>query len=70
MPSRAARSTRRSNGSKQGLRPLADGRATDERGGKPRRYFTVTPAGLKALRSTHAAFASLARGLDTILEQP
>ena len=46
------------------------GDPTDERGGKPRRYFTLTPAGLKSLRSTHAAFASLARGLDTILEQP
>jgi DNA-binding PadR family transcriptional regulator len=43
---------------------------TDERGGKPRRYFTLTPAGLKALKATHAAFASLAQGLDAILDQP
>ena len=43
---------------------------TDERGGKPRRYFSLTPAGLKALKATHAAFASLAQGLDAILDQP
>jgi len=41
-----------------------------ERGGRARRYFTVTPEGLRALRSTHAAFANLARGLETVLERP
>jgi PadR family transcriptional regulator PadR len=46
------------------------GDPTDDRGGKPRRYFSVTPAGLRALRATHGAFANLTRGLDTILEQP
>jgi DNA-binding PadR family transcriptional regulator len=45
------------------------GDPTDERGGKPRRYFSVTPAGLRVLRSTHAAFANLARGLEAVLEQ-
>lgn len=43
--------------------------ATDERGGKPRRYYTVTAAGLKAIRATHEAFASLTRGLESILGQ-
>jgi PadR family transcriptional regulator PadR len=43
---------------------------TDDRGGKPRRYFALTPAGLKALKATHAAFANLAQGLDAVLEQP
>ena len=43
--------------------------ATDERGGRPRRYFTVTPTGLAALRTTHAALRSLATGLESILEQ-
>lgn len=42
---------------------------TDERGGKPRRYFTVTPLGMRALRATHAAFASLSRGLEAILDR-
>jgi PadR family transcriptional regulator PadR len=44
--------------------------ASDDRGGRARRYFTVTPAGLKAIKATHAAFANLARGLETILERP
>jgi PadR family transcriptional regulator len=46
------------------------GDPTDDRGGKPRRYFALTPAGLKALKATHAAFASLAQGLDAVLGQP
>ena len=46
------------------------GDSTDERGGKARRYFTVSAAGLKALKATHGALASMARGLETILEQP
>ena len=46
------------------------GDPTEERGGKARRYYAVTAAGMKALRATHEAFASLARGLESILEQP
>jgi DNA-binding PadR family transcriptional regulator len=46
------------------------GDATDERGGKAKRYYTVTPAGLKAIRATHDALASLTKGLESILEQP
>jgi DNA-binding PadR family transcriptional regulator len=42
---------------------------SDARGGRPRRYFTVTPRGLAALRATHAALRSLSTGLETILEQ-
>ena len=45
------------------------GDPTDDRGGKPRRYFTVTAAGMRALRTTHAAFASLTRGLEPVLEK-
>lgn len=45
------------------------GDSTDERGGKARRYFTVTAAGLKALKATHGALVSMARGLETILER-
>lgn len=45
------------------------GPATAERGGRPRRYFTVTPAGLSALRATHAALRNLATGLESVLEQ-
>ena len=46
------------------------GDPTVDRGGRPRRYFTVTPAGLRAIKATHGAFASLTRGLETLLEQP
>ena len=46
------------------------GDPSDERGGKARRYYAVTAAGMKAIRATHGAFASLAKGLESILEQP
>jgi PadR family transcriptional regulator, regulatory protein PadR len=46
------------------------GDPTVERGGKARRYYAVTAAGMKALKATHEAFASLAKGLESILEQP
>lgn len=45
------------------------GDASDERGGKAKRYYSVTPAGLKAIRATHDALASLTKGLESILEQ-
>ena len=47
-----------------------DSRMSDplpERGGRSRRYYTVTPAGLKAIRATHEAFSSLTKGLESIL---
>ena len=43
------------------------GDPSEERGGKARRYYTVTPAGLKAIRATHEAFSSLTKGLESIL---
>ena len=45
------------------------GDPSDERGGKPRRYFSVTALGMRALRTTHASLNNLTRGLETILEQ-
>jgi DNA-binding PadR family transcriptional regulator len=39
------------------------------RGGRARRYFSVTPLGLRALRSTHAALSRLSRGLEAVLEE-
>ena len=45
------------------------GESTEERGGKARRYFTVTAAGLKAIKATHGAMANMAKGLETILER-
>jgi DNA-binding PadR family transcriptional regulator len=43
------------------------GDPTEERGGKARRYFTVTAAGLKAIRATHEALSSMTKGLEAIL---
>lgn len=39
------------------------------RGGRPRRYFTVTPGGLEALRATRANLAQLSSGLESLLER-
>ena len=46
------------------------GDPTAERGGKAKRFFTVTPLGVKALKAMHASLASLSRGLEAVLEQP
>ena len=43
------------------------GDATEERGGKAKRYYTVTAAGLKAIRATHESLSNMARGLESIL---
>ena len=41
-----------------------------ERGGRARRYFTVTPEGVQLLREARAAVASLSQGLESVLEKP
>jgi DNA-binding PadR family transcriptional regulator len=45
------------------------GDPSEERGGKARRYYSVTAAGLKAIRATHEALSSMTRGLEAILEK-
>jgi len=40
------------------------------RGGRSRRYFRVTPAGLTALRAARAAVADLSEGLESLLDRP
>jgi len=45
------------------------GDPTPRRGGKPKRYLTVTPAGLAALRRSRTAWMRLWEGLDSVLEQ-
>jgi DNA-binding PadR family transcriptional regulator len=40
-----------------------------ERGGRSRRYFTVTPYGLAALREARAALLELWQGLESRLEK-
>src|SRR5262245_21965075 len=39
------------------------------RGGRARRYFTVTAAGLEALRHARRAITELSQGLETLLEK-
>jgi DNA-binding PadR family transcriptional regulator len=41
-----------------------------ERGGRPRRYFSVTAAGVAALRRTRRTLLDLWRGLDALAEEP
>jgi PadR family transcriptional regulator PadR len=45
------------------------GDPSEERGGKARRYYTVTAAGMKAIRAQHEALSSLTKGLESILGQ-
>lgn len=45
------------------------GDPTPERGGRARRYFSLTPLGLRTSRSTHAALARLSEGLEAVLEE-
>ena len=46
------------------------GDPTEERGGKARRYYTVTAAGLKAIRATHESLTNMTKGLEALLEKP
>lgn len=40
-----------------------------ERGGRARRYFTVTPLAVRALRQTKRSLMRLWHGLDSVLER-
>lgn len=44
---------------------MAEGGA--ERGGRPRRFYRVSPAGLRAVRESRAALLAVWRGLDSRL---
>ena len=41
-----------------------------ERGGRARRYYTVTPGGVAALRASRAALMALWKGVESQLERP
>jgi DNA-binding PadR family transcriptional regulator len=43
--------------------------AGPDRGGRARRYFKVTPAGVTALRESRAALQNLWDGLEAILDE-
>ena len=41
-----------------------------ERGGRARRYFTVSPRGLAVLRAANKAMDGLRQGIESLLEEP
>ena len=43
---------------------------TDTRGGLPRRLYTVTPAGVAALRASRETLRRMWRGLERLLKEP
>jgi len=43
---------------------------TPERGGRAKRYFAVTEAGLEALRASREALMRMWAGLEPVLEKP
>lgn len=51
----------------KGLLTSAMGEPVAIRGGRARRYYTVTPLGLDAIRHAQAAVQTLSAGLDTLL---
>lgn len=54
---------------KKGLVETWMGEPTPQRGGRSKRHFSVTPAGVEALRESHRAMQSLRSGLEEILEE-
>jgi DNA-binding PadR family transcriptional regulator len=52
----------------KGMLTSVIGDPTPRRGGRPRRYLTVTPEGVSALRKSRAAWMSLWDGLDSVFE--
>jgi PadR family transcriptional regulator PadR len=49
-----------------GLVRSSFGEPTPERGGRAKRYFRVTPAGIRALKETQKAFTALWRGIPEL----
>jgi PadR family transcriptional regulator, regulatory protein PadR len=50
----------------KGLVSSRMGEPTADRGGRARRYYTITPAGLRALRAARDAVSRLSTGLESI----
>jgi PadR family transcriptional regulator PadR len=48
----------------KGLARSREGEATPQRGGRPRRHFSVTAAGVRALNDSRAAAENIWRGLS------
>ena len=54
----------------KGLLASRDGDATPERGHRPKRLFTVTPAGVRAVKLAVGALTRMQRGLEAVLGRP
>ena len=53
----------------KGLLDTQVGKPTPGRGGRPRRYLAVTPAGITAIRKARRSWTSLWEGLDAVMDQ-
>ena len=51
----------------KGLLASRMGDPTPERGGRPKRYYRVTPSGIAALKGSKKALLELWRGLESVL---
>ena len=54
----------------KGLLTSREGGATAARGNRPKRLFTVTPAGVRAVKLAVGALTRMQRGLDAVLGRP
>jgi PadR family transcriptional regulator PadR len=54
----------------QGLVAARLGDPTPERGGRAKKLFSVTPAGLRAIRRTQTAFMALWKGIPELKGRP
>jgi DNA-binding PadR family transcriptional regulator len=54
----------------KGLVRSREGKATPERGGRAKRHFSITPAGVRALNQSKAAANNIWRGLSWPLKEP
>ena len=53
----------------KGLVTSVTGDSTAERGGRPRRYFAVSPVGMEALRASRKALLNLWTGIEEALSE-
>jgi len=69
MPSSGSLYTTLDRMEKKGLLESSAGEATQERGGHPRRYVRVTPAGQAQLARSRSTLLALWNGLEGVLDR-
>lgn len=55
---------------KKGLLSATIGDPTPQRGGRAKRFYQVTPAGLRVLQATRRVYLALWSGLEPLLDRP